>query len=413
MVQSNKSPLHPTRRAALNLMALGGAGLLLRPRVAMAKSYGPGVSDTEIKIGSTMPYSGPAAFFGATGRVASAYYKMINDRGGVNGRKIECISLDDGFSPPKAVEQVRRLVEQDQVLGIFGSLGTPTNVATHRYLNEHKVPQFFIFSGVSQFRDPVKSPWTIAADLSFVSEGTAFARYILATVPSAKIAVLYQNDDMGKDHLLGLRVGLGEKADTAIVKAVTYEPTDPSIESQMIQLQASGANVLVTAAIPKFASMAIRKMHDIGWNPLHCLGYPAASIPATFKPAGLEASVGIVTADYVKQAGDPAWASDPEMLAYLDFMKTYAAGLDPNDKFSVGGYYQAAATIQVLSACGDDLTRENLLKQMTQLHRMTVPMLLPGITMSTSPDNYTAIGQMQMQRFDGKGWEKVGGIMVG
>ena len=413
MTQSNLSSAGLTRRASLNLMALGGAGLLLSPCPANAKSYGPGVSDTEIKIGSTMPYSGPAAFFGTTGRVASAYYKMINDRGGVNGRKINCISLDDGFSPPKAVELVRRLVEQDEVLGIFGSLGTPTNVATHRYLNQHKVPQFFIFSGVARFRDPRTSPWTIAGDLSFVSEGKAFAQYILATVPDAKIAMLYQNDDLGKDHLGGLRAGLGSKADTAIVKAVTYEPTDPTVDSQIIQLQASGANVLVTAAIPKFASMAIRKMHDVGWTPLHCLAYPAASIPATFKPAGLDASVGIVTADYVKQPGDPAWANDHEMAAYLDFMKTYAGDYNPNDKFSVNGYYQAAATVQVLGRCGDNLTRENLLEQMTRLHEMTVPLLLPGITMSTSPDDYAAISQMQLQRFDGTTWVKIGGLMVG
>ena len=412
MTQSNRSSASLTRRASLNLIALGGAGLLLPARPAHAKSYGPGVSDTEIKIGSTMPYSGPAAFFGTTGRVASAYYKMINDRGGVNGRKINSISLDDGFSPPKAVELVRRLVEQDEVLGIFGSLGTPTNVATRRYLNDHKVPQFFIFSGVAQFRDPGASPWTIAGDLSFVSEGKAFAQHILATVPNAKIAVLHQNDDLGKDHLAGLRAGLGSRADAAIAKIVTYEPTDPTIDSQIIQLQASGANVLVTAGIPKFASLAIRKMHDIGWRPLHCLAYPAASIPATFKPAGLDASIGIVTADYVKQPGDPAWALDREMVAYLEFMKAYAPDYDPNDKFSVNGYYQAAATIQVLGSCGDNLTRESLLRQMTNLHQMTVPLLLPGITMSTSPTDYAAISQMQLQRFDGRTWAKIGGIMA-
>jgi branched-chain amino acid transport system substrate-binding protein len=386
---------------------LPGSGL------ATEKAYGPGVTDTEIKIGQTIAYSGPASSFGIVGRTATAFYKMVNDQGGVNGRKINFLSVDDGYSPPKSVEQVRRLVEQDQVLGMFGSLGTATNTATQRYLNEHKVPHFFVFSGVARFRDPHTSPWTIGGDLAFINETTAFARYILAEVPEPKIAVLYQNDDFGKDHLVGLRKGLGGKSATAIVSTASFETADATVDSQIIQLKESGANVLLTAGIPKFAAQAIRKMHDVGWKPLHILAYPAASIPATLKPAGLEASVGIVTAEFVKQPGDPAWANDPEMIAFLQFMKTYAPDIDPNDKYSVFGYYHAAAVVKVLALCGDNLTRANVLEQMTHLRAMTVPMLLPGIAMTTTPDDYAAIKQMQLQRFDGTGWVRIGGIIEG
>jgi branched-chain amino acid transport system substrate-binding protein len=402
-----------SRRASLALLALGGAGILPRFGRAAGKAYGPGVTDTEIKIGQTIAYSGPASSLGTIGRTATAYYKMVNDQGGVHGRKINFLSMDDGYSPPKSVEQVRRLVEQDQVLGMFGSLGTATNAATQRYLNEHKVPQFFVFSGVARFRDPHTSPWTVGGDLAFVNETEAFARYILSDVPNPRIAVLYQNDDYGKDHLTGLRTGLGDKAAAMIVRTASFEITDATVDSQIIQLKETGANVLLTAGIPKFAAQSIRKVHDIDWKPLHILAYPAASIPATFKPAGLDASVGIVTAEFVKQPGDPAWANDPEMLAFLDFMKTYASDLDPNDKYSVFGYYHAAAVVKVLGLCGDNLTRENVLNQMTHLSAMTVPMLLPGITMTTTPDDYAAIKQMQLQRFDGTGWVKIGGIIRG
>ena len=310
-----------SRRTSLALLALGGLGGLPITGYAAGKAYGPGVTDTEIKIGNTMPYSGVNSSYSVAGKVASAYYRMVNDQGGVNGRQINYISLDDGYSPPKTVELVRRLVESDGVLAIFGTVGTPTNAAIQRYLNDRKIPQFFVSSGVARFRDPHAAPWTMGADLAFVNQTKAFGRYILAEKPDAKIAVLYQNDDFGKDHLAGLRAALGGKADTSIVKTVTYEVTDATMDSQVIQLMESGADVLMSAAISKFAAQAIRKMHEIGWKPLHVLTYPAASIPATFKPAGLEASVGIVTAEFLKVPGDPAWISDLEMIAFLDFMK--------------------------------------------------------------------------------------------
>jgi branched-chain amino acid transport system substrate-binding protein len=282
-----------------------------------------------------------------------------------------------------------------------------------RYLNDRKVPQFFVFSGVARFRDPRAYPWTMGGDLAFTNETEAFARYILETQATPKIGVLYQNDDFGKDHLAGLRQGLGDRAATAIVKTASYEPTDPTIDSQIIELQQSGANVVLIVAIPKFAAQAIRKVHDIGWNPVKLLAYPGASIPGTFKPAGFDASVGIVTAEFVKVTGDPAWTKDPEMLAFLDFIKKYAPDLDPNDKLTVFGYYNAAMVAALLKQCGDNLTRENLREQATHLKDVPVPMLLPGIVLNTSPDDYSPIKQMQLQRFDGTGWVTIGGLVGG
>ncbi len=398
-------PLHYLIAITLTLASATGR--------ADEKKYGPGVTDTEIKIGNSMPYSGPASSFGTVGRAQAAYYRMINEQGGVNGRKITFSTIDDGYSPPKSAENARRLVEQDDVLGIFGSLGTPGNVAMQRYLNDHKVPHFFVFSGVARFRNPEAYPWTIGGDLAFVNETKAFARYILETQTDPKIGVLYQNDDFGKDHLAGLRQGLGDKATAAIIKAVSYEPTDPTVDSQIIELQQSGATTVLLATIPKFAAQAIRKMHDIGWTPLKLLAYPGATIPGALKPAGLDASVGVVTAEFVKVPGDPAWANDPEMLAYLGFIKTYAPDLDPNDKLTVFGYYNAAIVVALLRQCGDNLTRENVQAKATHLKDVTIPMLLPGITLNTRPDDYSPIKQMQLQRFDGTGWVMIGGIAGG
>jgi branched-chain amino acid transport system substrate-binding protein len=380
---------------------------------AEQKKYGPGVTDTEIKIGNSIPYSGPASSFGTVGRAQAAYYRMVNENGGVNGRKIVLISLDDGYSPPKAAENARRLVEQDEVLGIFGSLGTPANVAMQRYLNDRKVPHLFVFSGVARFRNPRAYPWTMGGDLAFVNETEAFARYILQTEAAPKIGVLYQNDDFGKDHLAGLRQGLGGKQTDLIVKTASYEVTDATIDSQIIELQRSGANVVLIVAIPKFAAQAIRKMHDLDWNPLKLLAYPAATIPGTLKPAGLDASVGVVTAEFIKVTGDPAWANDPEMLAFLSFIKSYAPDLDSNDKLTVFGYYNAAMVVALLKQCGDNLTRENVLEQASHLKNVAVPMLLPGITLNTTPEDYSPIKQMQLQRFDGTRWETMGGIVGG
>jgi branched-chain amino acid transport system substrate-binding protein len=395
------------------LIGLALAALATTAAVAADKQYGPGVTDTEIKIGQTMPYSGPASSFGTVGRTSAAYYRMINDQGGVNGRKINFLSPDNEYSPTKSAELARRLVEQDQVLGIFGSLGTPTNVAMQRYLNDRKVPQFFVFSGVARFRDPHTYPWTIGGDLAFINETKAFARYILETKPDAKIGVLYQNDDFGKDHIIGLKQGLGEKNAGMIVKTVAYEVTDPTLDSQIITLQQSGADVVLLVTLPKFAALSIRKIHDIGWKPLILLAYPGASIPGALKPAGLEASTGVVTAEFVRQPGDPAWASDPQMTTYLAFMKKYAPDLDATDKLSVFGYYNAAMVVGLLKQCGDNLTRENLLEQATHLHDVTVPMLLPGIVLNTTPEDYAAIKQMQLLRFDGTGWVNIGSIVGG
>jgi branched-chain amino acid transport system substrate-binding protein len=381
------------------------------PPALAQKNYGPGVSDTEIKIGQTMPYSGPASSYGTLGRASAAYYRMVNEQGGINGRRITLISLDDGYSPPKTVEQARRLVEQEGVLAIFGSLGTPTNIAIQRYLNEHKVPQLFAWSGAARFRDPQNYPWSMGGDLSFIHETSAFAAYVLKAVPNAKIAVLYQNDDYGKDHLTGLRQGLGADATRMIVKLATYESTDATIDSQVIELSASGADVLLTIAIPKFTAQAIRKIYEIGWKPMHFIAYPAASIPTTLQPAGLEKSVGVISAEFIKQPGDPAWANDQEMIEYLTFMKKYDADADPNDKLAVLGYYQAAAVVQLLKECGDELTRENLMRHATHMQQFHAPMLLPGITLTTTPTDYAAIKQMRLQRFDGRQWVPIGGIV--
>jgi branched-chain amino acid transport system substrate-binding protein len=380
---------------------------------AAETKYGPGVTDTEIKIGQTMPYSGPNSALGTIGRTTAAYYRMINDQGGVNGRKINLLSMDDGYSPPKTAELARRLVEQDEVLGIFGPLGTATNVAMQRYLNDHKVPQFFTWSGVARMRNPHDYPWTMGGDLAFVNETKAFARYVLTTYPSAKVGILMQNDDFGRDHLTGFKLGLGQRASEMIVKTVTFEVTDATVDSQIIELKDSGADMILMVTLPRSAAQAIRKMHEIGWNPTKLLAYPGASIPATFRPAGLEASTGIITAEFVKQPGDPAWANDPEMIAFLAFMKQYAPDLDPNDKYSVFGYYGGAMVVSLLKQCGDNLTRDNLLERATHMKDVTVPMLLPGIRLNTAPDDYSPIKQMQLERFDGTGWVKIGGIVGG
>ncbi|MBV9152308.1 MAG: ABC transporter substrate-binding protein [Alphaproteobacteria bacterium] len=370
----------------------------------------PGVTDTQIKIGQTIAYSGPASSFATIGRTQAAYYRMTNDKSGINGRKIEFISLDDGYSPPKTVEQTRRLVEQDGVFGIFGSLGTPTNASVQRYLNEHKVPQMFLFTGTSRFRDPQHYPWTIGGDLSFVSETRGFAKFILKEKPDATIAVLYQNDDYGKDHLNTLKAALGDRANTMIVAEASYESTDPTVDSQIVSLKAAGADVLLDVALPKFAAQAIRKSYDIDWHPLHIVPYPASSIPLVMQPAGLDHSVGVITAEFLKEPGDPAWQEDPDVRAYLDFMKTDNAGADPNDWSNVIAYYMASAVVGALNSCGPELTRERLLERVSHMEGVQVPMLIPGITLNTTPADYNAIKQMRLKRFDGTRWVPLGDV---
>jgi branched-chain amino acid transport system substrate-binding protein len=394
----------------LMLVAAIAGAIAAHPGAAKSQSA-PGVSNTRIKIGQTIAYSGPASSFATIGRTQAAYYRMINDAGGVNGRNIDFISLDDGYSPPKTVEQTRRLVEQEQVFGIFGSLGTPTNASVQRYLNERKVPQMFLCTGTSRFRDPQNYPWTIGGDLSFVSETRGFAKFILREKPDAKIAVLYQNDDYGKDHLNGFKAALGDKAKTMVVAEASYEATDPTVDSQIVALKASGADTLLDAALPKFAAQAIRKIYEIGWHPLHIVPYPASSIPLVMQPAGLDHSIGVITAEFLKEPGDPAWQADPEVRVYLDFMEKYNPGVDANDWSNVIAYYMASAVVQALRGCGAELTRERLLDHVSHMEEVSVPMLIPGITLNTSPADYNAIKQMRLKRFDGARWVPLGGII--
>ena len=393
---------------------LSAAGLVLAGGLAFAAGqYGPGASDTEIKIGNTMPYSGPASAYGAIGKAEAAYFAMINDQGGINGRKINFITRDDGYSPPKTVELVRQLVEQDQVLLLFNTLGTPPNSAIRGYLNDNKVPQLFVATGADKWNDPKHYPWTMGWLPSYRVEARIYARYILKNLPNAKIAVLYQNDDFGKDYLVGLREGLGDKADKMIVATKTYETTDPTVDSQIVALQGSGSDVLLTAAIPKFAAQAIRKVYDIGWKPTHFLTNVSASVKAVLQPAGPEKGVGIISAGYLKEPTDPQWQDTPEYKEWLAWMKKYNTSGNVADGNNVSGYSVAQTMVAVLKASGDNLTRENVMKQAASIHDEKLPMLLPGITISTSPTDFAPVKQMQMAKFDGTTWQLFGEVISG
>jgi ABC-type branched-subunit amino acid transport system substrate-binding protein len=375
------------------------------------KKYGPGASDTEIKLGQTMPYSGPASAYGAIGKAELAYFKMLNDQGGINGRKINLISLDDAYSPPRAVEQTRKLVEQDQVLALFQPLGTPSNSAIHKYVNARKVPHLFLATGATKWGDPKNFPWTIGFQPSYQTEARIYAKYLLKNKPDAKIAVLYQNDDYGKDYLKGLHDGLGDKAKSMIVAEASYEVTDPTVDSQIVTLKASGADTMFTIATPKFAAQAIRKVADIGWKPLHLINNVASSVGAVLTPAGLDKSVGLITALYMKDPTDPQWAKDPGMQRWRDFMAKYMAGADVSDFNYVYGYGAAQLMSMVLKGAGDDLTRENLMKQATSLKDVTLDVTLPGIKYATSASDYFLVEQLQLARFDGKRWVLFGDII--
>lgn len=376
------------------------------------KKYGPGVTDTEIKVGNTFPYSGPASAYGAVGKALVAYVAMINDQGGINGRKINMISLDDGYSPPRTVQQTRKLVEQDEVLMIYHSLGTPTNTSIHKYMNEKKVPQLFISTGASKWADPKNFPWTIAFLPGYHIESKIYAQYILKNKPDAKIAVLYQNDDYGKDYYEGFKRGLGDKTKLIVAEA-TYEISDPTIDSQIVQLKSSGADTMVTFATPKFAAQTIRKLADIGWKPLHFLNNVSTSVGSVLTPAGLEKSKDIIAASYLKDPTDPRFKDDAAVKAWEAWMKKYNSGADVKDIFSVQGYAAGMLLVQVLKACGDDLTRENVMKQATSLKDVEIPILLPGIKVNTSATDYSPIGEMQMMRFDGTRWQTFGEVMSG
>jgi ABC-type branched-subunit amino acid transport system substrate-binding protein len=377
------------------------------------KKYGPGVTDTEIKLGQTMPYSGPASAYGAVGKSELAFFEMINQQGGVNGRKIRLISLDDGYSPPKTVEQTRRLVEQEQVLAIFSALGTAPNSAIHKYLNAAKVPHIMIHSSANKWNDPANFPWSMPWPPNSATETRIYGRYLLKTRPAARVAVLYQNDDFGKDMLKGLRDALGGAAEKMIVATASYEVTDPSIDSQIVTLQASKADTFFNFSTPKFAAQAIRKVYDVGWKPLQFLPYPASSVAAVLTPAGLDKSMGIITGGFVKDPTDPGWKDDPGFEAWVAFMKKYDPDGDLNDQLNAWGYLTAQTMVQVLKQCGEDLTRENLMRQAASLKNFELPMYLPGIHMDTSATDYRAIKQMYLLRFHGKKWVRFGALEGG
>ena len=404
-----------TRRAILaaapGALAFGVPFLAARPARA-AKDYGPGVTDTEIKIGNTGPYSGPASSYSAVPKSQAAFYKMLNDQGGVNGRKVNFISYDDAYSPPKTVEMVRKLVEQDQVLLIASPLGTPTNSAIWHYMNQRKVPQLFVATGATKWDDPKGHPWTIGWQPNYQSEGRIYAAYILKEKPDGKIGILYQDDDFGKDYLKGLIDGLGAKASMIIDKA-SYETTDPTVDSQVIGMKAAGCDVFVNTAIPKFAAQAIKKTAEIEWKPLHVLSSIGNSVGATLKPAGLELCKGIVSDFYLKDPTDPEWKDDAGFKWWTAFMDKYNPEGDKSDLGNVAGASLAGTVAQVLKQCGDELTRENVMKQAANLHEFAVPMLLPGITANTSPTDFAPLKQVQMGRFDGERWRLFGPLLTG
>jgi branched-chain amino acid transport system substrate-binding protein len=399
-----------TRRSIL--AAAPAAATLAAVPARAAKNYGQGVTDTEIKIGNTGPYSGPASSYSTIPKSMAAFYRMLNEAGGVNGRKINFISYDDAYSPPKTVEQVRRLVEQDGVLLIASPLGTPTNSAIWHYLNQKKVPQLFVATGATKWNDPKHYPWTMGWQPNYQSEGHAYAAYILREKPAGKIALLYQNDDFGKDYLKGVRDGLGNKADMIILTAA-YETTDPTIDSQVIAMKAAGADVFVNTAIPKFAAQAIRKAAEIQWKPLHILSSIGASVAVTLRPAGFENANGLVTDLYGKDPTDPQWKDDPALLQWVAFMDKYYPDGDKTDGANIYGPALAQTLVQVLKQCGDDLSRENIMKEAANLHHFRPPMLLPGIEINTSPTDFAPIKQIRMARFDGRRWQLFGPLISG
>ncbi|MBN8992158.1 MAG: ABC transporter substrate-binding protein [Rhizobiales bacterium] len=386
---------------AVAVMAVATAGDLS----AAEKKYGPGVTDTEIKLGQTVPYSGPASAFSSYGRVMTGYFKMINEAGGINGRKVNLISLDNAFSPPKAIEQTRKLVEDDGVLADVGTVGTTPNVAIQKYLNGAKVPHVFVSAGGRRFADPQNFPWTVPMYPGFEMEGKTFGQYILKHKPAAKVGVLYQNDDYGKDFLTGLKAALGDKA--KIVAEVAYEITEPTIDSQIVRLKDSGADTLLYFSTPKFTAQGLRKVKETGWTPLQFLASPTNSVKTVLEPAGFDNAQGIITTQFTKQAGDPAWASDPEVTEYVEFMKKWVPNDNPGDFVALSGYINVQAIAQALAKCGDDLTRESLLKQATSMKGARFKMMLPGVQLNTTPQDYTPYQSLRMAKFEGASWKLI------
>jgi branched-chain amino acid transport system substrate-binding protein len=390
---------------------LTAATMLSGSRVAFAqKKYDDGATDKEIKIGHTNPYSGPASSYGVIGKCEEAYWKSVNDRGGINGRMIKFITLDDGYSPPKTVEMIRQLVEQDKVLCTYNTLGTPTNTAIHKYMNQKKVPQLFVATGASKWGNPKEFPWTMGYQPDYHTEAVIYAKHLLANVKDPKIAVLMQNDDYGKDYWEGFKEGLGKQVDR-VVKHVTYEVTDPTVDSQVIQLKDSGANVFFNISIPKFAAQSMRKAAEIGWKPAQYLNNVSGQVTTTMKPAGFENVQGVITAAWLKDPTDHQWDNDAEMKAWRDWMAKYMPGANLGDVNYVYAHSVSFLMEQTLKKCGDNLTRENLMKQAANHQKLRVPGLLPGITVSTSPTDFYPVQAVQLQRFKGESWDLFGEIL--
>jgi ABC-type branched-subunit amino acid transport system substrate-binding protein len=399
-----------TRRSIL--AAAPAAALAFKAWPARAKEYGPGVTDSEIKIGNTVPYSGPGSSYGTIGKAQTAYYKMLNEQGGINGRQVNFISYDDAYTPPKTVEMTRKLVEQDGVLLIESPLGTPTSSAVWQYMNQKKVPQLFIASGASKWNDPKGHPWTMGWQPNYQSEGHIYAAYVLQQKPDGKIGVLFQNDDFGKDYLKGVKDGLGSKA-AMIVNEAPYETTDPTVDSLIVAMKGAGCDVLINCGIPKFAAQAIRKAAEIDWKPLHVLSSVGNSVGAALKPAGFENAKDIVSDFYIKDPTDPAWKDDQGRKDWIVFMDKYYPDGDKTDAGNVVGYSQAQTVAQVLTQCGDTLTRENVMKQAASLKDFVLPMILPGIKLNTTPTDFAPMKQVQMARFTGERWELFGSLLNG
>ena len=396
------------RRLAITAAALA---LVTTSATAADKKYDTGATDTEIKIGNIMPYSGPASAYGIIGKTEAAYFKKINAEGGINGRKINFISYDDAYSPPKAVEQARKLVESDEVLFVFNSLGTPSNSAIHKYMNAKKVPQLFVATGATKWNDPKDFPWTMGWQPSYQAEGQIYAKWLLKEKPTAKIAVMFQNDDYGKDYLKGLKDGLGAKASSMIIAEESFETSEPSIDSHIVKLKSTNADVFVDIATPKFAAQAIKKIAEIEWKPLHILNNVSASVGSVIRPAGFDNSQGIISAAYLKDASDRQWDTDAGMKTFYEFMaKDFPEG-DKLDGGTVVGYGVAQTLVQVLKQCGDDLTRQNIMKQAASLKDFRTEVLLPGISIGTSPTDFAPVSQLQLMRFKGDKWELFGDVI--
>jgi branched-chain amino acid transport system substrate-binding protein len=400
------------RNARRALIASVAISIVAASPAAAQKKYDPGASDSEIRIGNIMPYSGPASAYGTVGKAQAAYFRMINEHGGINGRKITFISYDDAYSPPKTVEQARKLVEGDEVLLIFSSLGTASNSAIQKYMNAKKVPQLFVATGATKWGDPKNFPWTMGYQPNYQSEGRIYAKYILAHHAAGKIAVLFQNDDYGKDVLKGLKDGLGDKA-SMIIAEMPYEVADPTVDSQVVRLKASGAEIFVNIATPKFAAQAIKKVAELGWKPVHILNNVAGSIGSVLRPAGFENSKGILSTAYFKDQTDPTLANDPGVKEWVAFMDKYFPEGDKTNNSNVTGYTTAQLLVRVLTRCGDNLTRANVIKQAANLKDVELGMLLPGIKVNTSPTDYFPLKELQMRRFNGEGWELFGPVMSG